>query len=82
MNWPAIYQKESWVEQPDPLLPEAAMLRLDSSKARERLKWRSRLYIETALEWTVDWSRAWQGGVDVRASSLEQIRNYAQLDNE
>jgi CDP-glucose 4,6-dehydratase len=70
---------ENWVEQADPLLPEAAMLRLDSSKARERLEWRSRLDIETALEWTVDWYRAWQGGVDVRASSLEQIRNYAQL---
>jgi CDP-glucose 4,6-dehydratase len=74
--------QETWVEQPDPLLPEAAMLRLDSSKAHERLKWRSRLDIETALEWTVDWYRAWQGGVDVRASSLEQIRNYAQLHHE
>ena len=75
----------SWhlrVEQAAPLLPEAAMLRLDSSKARERLEWRSRLDIETSLEWTVGWYRAWQGGVDVRASSLEQIRNYAQLHHE
>lgn len=55
---------------------EAGLLRLDSSKARMVLGWRPRLDIEQALEWVVDWQRAWLSGADMRAFTLDQIENY------
>ena len=36
---------------------EAQFLKLDSSKARTRLGWSSRLNVDAALEWTVRWYR-------------------------
>jgi CDP-glucose 4,6-dehydratase len=65
-----------WVERPEPLLPEAANLRLDSRDARERLGWEPRLRVETALEWTIGWYRDWQSGKDPRTATLDQIRRH------
>jgi CDP-glucose 4,6-dehydratase len=55
---------------------EARNLRLDSSKAKNQLGWSSRLDLARALEWTVDWYRAYAAGKDMRAESLMQIRRY------
>jgi CDP-glucose 4,6-dehydratase len=57
---------------------EARYLRLDSSKARKDLGWSSRLNLSRALEWTVEWYRAYAAGKDMRAESLAQIRRYEQ----
>jgi CDP-glucose 4,6-dehydratase len=70
---------EAWVERPEPQLAEAASLRLDSSDARARLGWRPRLRIEAALDWTIAWYRDWHAGRDVRAVTLEQIRQHGLL---
>jgi len=37
---------------------EAHFLRLDSSKARSQLRWRPRLGLHKALDWTVQWYKA------------------------
>lgn len=66
----------NWETRPEPALPEAHMLRLDSSKAREKLGWRPLLRIDRALQWTVDWYRSWQSGADVQAVTLRQIQQY------
>jgi CDP-glucose 4,6-dehydratase len=63
---------------PEPKLPEAGLLRLDSSKARDRLGWSPRLRIETALEWTVRWHVACRDGADPQAVTHAQIRDYMQ----
>ena len=52
---------------------EAAMLRLDISKARQVLGWRPAWDVERALERTVQWYNAHAGGADARSLVLEQI---------
>ena len=55
---------------------EAGMLRLDSTKARQRLGWRPRWSLAEALARTVEWHRAWQAGADMAAVSLAQIEAF------
>ncbi|HUD92658.1 CDP-glucose 4,6-dehydratase [Sphingobium sp.] len=57
--------------------PEAAILRLDSQKARERLGWRPRLTLADAVALTVEWYRAGLAGRrDLRLLSERQIARY------
>ena len=58
---------------------EAHFLKLDATKARAQLGWRSRLAIDTALDWIVDWHRAHARGEDMRAVTLRQIADYHAL---
>jgi CDP-glucose 4,6-dehydratase len=55
---------------------EARYLKLDISKARERLRWEPKWRLETALEKIVDWQKAWLGGSDMRAYCLSEIDAY------
>jgi CDP-glucose 4,6-dehydratase len=55
---------------------EAMLLRLDSTKARNRLGWRPRLDLPGALELTVDWYKAALRGEDMHRYSAEQIASY------
>ncbi|MBV9772383.1 MAG: CDP-glucose 4,6-dehydratase [Gemmatimonadetes bacterium] len=55
---------------------EAHYLKLDCSKARERLGWTPRLPLEAALEWIVEWYRAYRSGDDVRGITEAQISRY------
>lgn len=66
----------AWEPEPVPQPPEHHVLTLDSSLAAESLGWRPRLTIDEAVGWTVDWWNAQQGGLDLQATSLEQIREY------
>jgi CDP-glucose 4,6-dehydratase len=67
---------QKWKVQPQPALPEAALLTIDSSKAQARLGWSPRLGIDTALEWTARWYTACRQGSNPQAVTLEQIREY------
>jgi CDP-glucose 4,6-dehydratase len=66
----------AWTQANDPGAHEAGYLRLDSSKARTELQWKPRLRIEAALEWTVDWYRAWDQGKPMQEFTLEQISAF------
>jgi len=55
---------------------EANYLKLDSSKARQLLKWKPQLNLPVALEWVVNWYRAYHGGDDLRDMTEAQIRDY------
>ncbi|MBV8670384.1 MAG: CDP-glucose 4,6-dehydratase [Candidatus Eremiobacteraeota bacterium] len=46
---------------------EAATLRLDSTKAADRLGWRARIGLEAGLQRTIHWYRSWFDGADARA---------------
>ena len=59
---------------------EATLLRLDSSKARTRLRWQPRLDFGRAVEWTVDWYKAYLRREDMRRQTLAQIERYARLE--
>lgn len=58
---------------------ERIMLRVDSSKARSELGWRSRLNIESAIDWSAGWYARRAAGEDARALVTEQIASYEAL---
>jgi CDP-glucose 4,6-dehydratase len=62
-------------------LPEAHLLRLDSSKSRALLGWRPRWNIDQTLARTVEWYKAFYNGEDVRACALSQIQSFTQPVN-
>ena len=55
---------------------EAHYLKLDSSKARNRLGWQPRWQLQTALQKTLEWHEAWKKGEDMRAATMAQIAEY------
>ncbi|MGH8035352.1 MAG: CDP-glucose 4,6-dehydratase, partial [Lysobacterales bacterium] len=57
---------------------EAHNLNLDCSKARTRLGWRPKLPLETALEWTADWYRAYIESQNMQRFTQDQIQRYAE----
>ncbi len=68
-----------WTTDSTPSVHEAQSLRLDSSKAHAVLDWQPRLPIETAVEWTVNWYRAWHNGADMAHETRAQIAEYDRL---
>ncbi|WP_234732207.1 CDP-glucose 4,6-dehydratase [Acidocella facilis] len=59
---------------------EAAILRLEASKAQVELGWRPRLSLDAALRLTAQWHRAHARGQDMQAFSLAQIEDYTKHD--
>lgn len=55
---------------------EAAVLRLDASKAADGLGWRPALPLELTLDWTAEWYRGWQRGEDLGQVTRAQIARY------
>jgi CDP-glucose 4,6-dehydratase len=55
---------------------EANYLKLDSSKARNRLHWQPRWNLQTALQKTLAWHEAWKKSEDMRSVSFTQIAEY------
>ncbi len=68
-----------WVARPSCDLHEAGLLSLDSTLARCELGWSSLLSLTTALEWTVEWFRAFQQGCEMDRITLKQIDRYHRL---
>ena len=60
---------------------EAELLRLDISRARERLGWRPRWPLALALKHTVEWYKAWAEGREMLEYSIAQIDNYQRDDS-
>jgi CDP-glucose 4,6-dehydratase len=56
--------------------PEAALLRLDATKARTVLGWQARWDLSKTLERTVEWYRAWHAGKDVRSLLTRQLADF------
>ena len=66
----------SWTKQPGDHPHEANYLKLDISKARNRLDWTPRWDLEEALARIIHWHHAWRDGADMRVICLEQISDY------
>ena len=69
----------SWTADPAPYAHEANYLKLDCSKARSQLGWRPKLALPAALDWTVEWYRAYAQRADLQAVCREQIRHFEKL---
>jgi CDP-glucose 4,6-dehydratase len=61
---------------------EAHCLKLDCSKARERLGWTPLLPLHDALAWTAHWYRSYAGGSDMRDLTEQQIENYSEAEKD
>ena len=66
-----------WTEDKQSHPHEAGYLKLDISRARQRLHWSPRWSLEIALASTVDWYRNWNAGTDMRQFTLRQINEYS-----
>lgn len=66
----------SWHLQPGEHPHEAHFLKLDISKARQRLHWAPRWSLDNALIHIIDWHQAWLAGNDMHAVCLNQISQY------
>lgn len=66
-----------WAPMPGNHPHEAALLKLDTTKARAQLGWRPAMRLEEALASVVEWHRAVAGGADARAVTLAQIAGHA-----
>lgn len=68
----------TWSPETKPQPHETGILRLDSTKARG-IGWRPLLNAEQAVDWTIEWYRAWREQADVKELALEQIARYSRL---
>jgi len=82
VSWIAERLTKSWGEGASWVLDggdhphEAHYLKLDCSKAKARLSWHPRWYLEDTLGAIVDWYRWHQAGEDMREMTLVQIAAY------
>jgi CDP-glucose 4,6-dehydratase len=57
---------------------EANYLKLDCSKARQRLEWHPRWRLHDTLRRICEWQKVYLTGADMRELSLEQIAQYSE----
>lgn len=69
----------SWALQRGSHPHEASFLKLDISKARQRLQWQPRWSLEVALQKIIEWHKAWLQGQDMRLFCLDQITQYGNV---
>jgi CDP-glucose 4,6-dehydratase len=67
-----------WALQPGEHPHEAHYLKLDISKARQRLQWSPRWSLDMALSRITDWHQHWMAGEDMRSVCLQDIQHYQQ----
>jgi CDP-glucose 4,6-dehydratase len=58
---------------------EASYLKLDNSKARNRLGWRPKLELSKSLEIIIDWNKRRSEGENIKELCLNQLRSYEKL---
>lgn len=59
---------------------EARYLKLDCSKAKALLDWSPKLDLETALDWTIEWYKAYYVNASMKELSIDQIRRFGSLE--
>jgi CDP-glucose 4,6-dehydratase len=70
-----------WSELPQPYPNEANYLKLDCSKARQKLAWAPQLDLNTSLEWVVEWYKGFNCNMNVKELTINQILKYQNLLN-
>jgi CDP-glucose 4,6-dehydratase len=86
VSWVADRLKDLWGEDAQWLSDsssqphEAKVLRLDCSKAKKHLKWKPKLNLDMALDWTNDWYKAYQKKQDMQEFTYNQISSYQNME--
>lgn len=65
-----------WIDRYDGGPHEATFLKLDCSKLKRTFGWSPKWNIDKAVEKTVEWTKIWNSGGDVRECMDNQIREY------
>ena len=65
-----------WIDNYDDGPHEANYLKLDCSKLKTTFGWRSHWNLEKAIEKTVEWTKCWIKGEDVRMCMNKQINEF------
>lgn len=65
-----------WINHYDGGPHEANFLKLDCSKLKATFGWKPRWNLDKAIEKTVEWSKCWMNGGDVRACMDDQINEF------
>lgn len=73
--------RASWSKDAGTHPPEAHYLKLDASKAGACLEWHPVLPLNQALDWIVEWYRAFQAGDDLPRLTRTQIDRYDALSH-
>ncbi len=60
-------------------LHEASKLTLNSSKAKNKLKWKPKTNVDQAIQFTVDWYNAHKMGQNMNKFSIQQIKEFELL---
>ena len=71
-----------WVNKNDGGPHEANFLKLDCSKLKTVFGWKPHWNLDKAVEKTVEWSKVWTTGGDVRAVMDKQIKKYIDGGND
>ena len=86
VSWIVDYLTKSWGEGARWELGSAKhphedrWLKLDYSKAFRYLEWSTKLHLSTALEWIVEWYKAYQANEDLHALTLDQIARFEKIE--
>ncbi len=72
-SWP---DNAGWSKDPDFHPHEAGLLKLDCSKANQRLAWQPKLDLQKAIKLTVDWYQAYLGEKDMLPFTEQQIQAF------
>ena len=65
-----------WINRYDGGPHEANFLKLDCSKLKATFDWKPRWNLEMAIEKTVEWSKCWISGGNIRECMDKQIRDF------
>ncbi len=68
--------KLQWEISPDSHPHEATYLKLDCSKSKDLIGWYPALNLATALEWVVEWYKAYDEGQNMLQVTRDEIKKY------
>ena len=69
----------SWKEDTKDNPHEAEMLKLDCTKAKKRLGWKTKLDVTETIEWTVNWYKEYFKNSDMKEYTENQIDKFVSL---
>lgn len=69
----------AWIRDAKAHPAEAAVLRLDTTKASTELGWSPALPLRDGLDWITEWYQAWRREADVGRVTRSQIHRYEEL---
>ena len=67
-----------WMNRSDGGPHEANFLKLDCSRVKKTFGWKPGMHVEEAVKKTVEWSKLWLSGGDVRAVTDQQIEEFSE----